>query len=731
MTRIGQSADSGVASQIGANEPIQVDSSTTSGLGALQRRRLVVGDGGDLQGLQSGVKPPATDDNRVFDAFDVVACDSNSEAETEEEITDSDSFTFSESQWDPDALSDTVEWSDQVVVSEDGVPGEAPNRRSADFMQGMLMGATLASVFGGNLSPAQARAVLSPAEKSASDLALEKGIRLQGQINQLMSKLDVQLRRMGGGELAREPEAGQLDGVTLTTWDHLSRYGHQLKGMFSATVETVGWTTAAAALPTVTGLVTSPLGWTPTAIGANVVATGAGAFMGLSALRDFPALSTDKAALSLLESEMAKIQPLFGQLNELIAQEQSRQVSATRTMVISVERHQVMSELQREIAHVDRAIDDATLGVEVKSLSVFLGEGTLRGEIMGWLGRAKSAFQSVFASIASTWSSLTNYVANLPGLFVSDRPRSEARRSESDYSAAFKSALRILGTQSKFSAIKQGADIRFMMDAGYSKEEMTEALTAVRRQLNTGENLMRLIKQSESEAFGAVIISSNEAPPTRYVAPSSLTLSRALAAYFSVQANDKVDPAVVRNRDGSLSVADPGGRLFNFLMSTPSAYTSTMANSRDPGTRTRLTIDDHSKGFPGGASSMQFEHVLKLDEDGQPVLDVHKQPVSELRLHFLEEQPQPVYAPLANEGKVLRSIYVETQVVLEEQRRGLSVAGGASANSDYSSWTVDDLRDHKEALERQLAQEEMLLQVDQDRFGSLQNWQHPLAQPSV
>lgn len=728
--------DSGVTVQTVANKPTQAEYSKTTGEGALQGRRLAVGDGQERERLQSDAKPlHTTGDVRIFDSLEAVACSSGSETEDEahDSDIDIDSVALSDSDVQSDLQSEIDEVSDQEELSGYEVGGETPerrlDRRSADFVQGMVMGATLASIYGGKLSPAQIRAQYSPTEKTASDRALEQGLRLQGQINQLLNTLDLQLRKMGGDELAREPEAGRLEDTTLTSWDHLARYGHQLKGLFSATVETVGWTTAAVALPTVTGLVTSPLGWTPTAIGANAVATGAGAHIGLSALRDFPALSSDKAALSLLRSEMAKVQPLFGQLNELIAQEQTRHVNATRTMVISVERDQVMSELRREIANVDRAMDEAELGVEVKSLSVFLGEGTRRGEIMGWLGRAKAAFQSLFAHIASSlWSGLKGMVADLSDLFSSERHRSEAQRSENDYSTAYKSALDVLGTLPKFSAIRPGAETRFMMDAGYPEHEMTEALSTVRRQLHTGENLMRLITESEEEAFGAVIVSDNQESPTRYVVPSSLTLSRALAAYFSVQAKDEVDGDIVLNKDGSLSVADPGGRLFNFLMSTPSAYTSTMANSRHPGARTRLTIDDHSSGFPGGARSMQFEHTLKLGEDGLPMFDEHNQPVSELRLHFLEEQPQPVYAPLANEGKVLRSIHVATQVSVERMRRGLSVAVDAPASTDYSSWSVEDLQAHKEALQRKLNQEEILLQVDQDRFRLLQNWEHPMTQ---
>lgn len=577
---------------------------------------------------------------------------------------------------------------------------------------------------------------------SKSDLTLDRVVAFLAEIKEESQKLNLQLQRLNSSGLkASDQEAGSLSETTLSMWDNLTRYGHQLKGAFSATVDTVGTGTLAVALPTVTSIATAPMGWTPTGIGINTVATGAGAYLVMSALRDFPELATNKAAVSIVESTIAKVEPLFEKLGKLLSQEKARQTTAERIALTSLERAATVDALQRELNQVSEAIETSAptalsldefyesdeAGGKTMPQPATVGDGKEGSQTLSKTESIKLIFDAIFASIAESFASLTKLLSDLPNVFERARQQSDAAQNEATFTAAYKSALDLLAAPAKDSGVTPDELVRVMRMAGISKDEMGEKSVDLKRQLCMGENLMRIIQESEDATFGTVVVPGNETSDS-YALPASLTLARALGSYFSMAAQDPGEDSggqVVRNQDGSLSVEDPSGQLYNFLMGVPSAYTGSMAGLKRGETNASLIIDDHSMGFPGGASSMQFEHALKVGTDGKPVVDASGDFVSELRVRFLDKQPQPMFTPLLNEGKMLRSLYMTS---IAEEQEASELEQDSVSSEDYSGWDLDRLLQRENELLGKLEHETALLQIDQNRISALKYWEHPEAQ---
>lgn len=564
---------------------------------------------------------------------------------------------------------------------------------------------TVGGYLPGGGTPVADKASVGPGQ-TVSERNLARAGEVAGKIDEQMAKLNEQLRRMGG-DVLRVPDSERLNTPTLSTWDTLSRWNHQARGALSAGLTTLGWTTAAVAIPTATSVITTPMGMTPTGIGINATAVLGGAYLGLSALRDFPELATNRAALSLVESTLQSLQPQFKEMDNLIGQEQSRQTATERTMLVSLERAPRLDVLQRELAQVGEALKTApsvpTQGAEPRH-PVALGDGQARTQTLSLAARAKSAFQSFFGSIARGLSSAGRFLADLPSVPGRMLERRAAGKSELAYTqGAGRSALSILSSPRDGGIVRDGVDVRVMQraaDAGGAKQGLAE----VRRQLHIGENLTHALRASDKPAFGAIAVSDGS---REVAATATLTTARAMAWYFAAAADahgngNGQDPVVSRNTDGTLSVADPDRKLYSFLMHAPSAYTGAMAGGDSGGEPGRLTLDDHRRGFPDGARGMQFETALSPDG------------VAELRIRFVAERAQPVFAPLANERGVLLSMYE----ALHTPQTGTQQAG-------FSGWSRERLEAHQSSLVAALQRETSLMAGDQQQVHDLQDWQNP------
>ncbi|MGB3068115.1 MAG: hypothetical protein WBC18_06195 [Ottowia sp.] len=544
------------------------------------------------------------------------------------------------------------------------------------------------------------------AKETVATKALDDMGEISREIDASLMKLDKHLRYMGLPGLTGLGDHGRLDTQELSYSDHGHRLWHQLKGALRATGDSAGQVAVAASFPLLAEFAASMLGGgAVTGLAMSVLGGGSALYSVIQTVLNFPQLAKDETAKGLINDVLEKVHVQLGHLDRMKEQEKLRQMVGERTMVVSLERNQTVNALNSELAQVERALSEKSAAAAGTSGVAQLGDGTMRGQVMDLASGVASAFRSFFAPVASACSKLLDFLVGLSNIFERAREqKAEAQREES-FAAAYKHAL---GTLSKARAgsSASGDDVfAVMVKAGYSQSECEARLASVRSRVHMGENLAQSILESKGKAFGVVQISPE------YAVPASLMLARALAWHVAVEAERSADGlsfSTALNPDGSMSVADPDGQLYNFLMSVPSAYTGTMAGLTGSEARGRMTIDDHGAGFPNGARSMQFEHALNGEG------------VSELRVMFVQEQPKPMFTPLVHASQAMRSLYVAEKWA--QLKPGSSAQEGAN-KADYAKWPQAALEDRKTELIGKLSHEMTLLQIDQERFKAAQDWQ--------
>eukprot|EP00887_Chlorella_sp_A99_P004406 scaffold39.g4406.t1 len=247
--------------------------------------------------------------------------------------------------------------------------------------------------------------------------------KLSTQIDDKLLKLNEQLRIMGAEQL-QQPESQRLDKPKLTMWDTLTRWNHQARGAFSATVSTIGWGAVGAGVATGGSLVPH--------LGVQATAILSGAYLGLSALKDFPSLAHNQGAISLVEATLKDVDKDFAELERLQVQEKSRQQGMTRTMLVSLERQEHVDMLKTELDEVSRAMETAPSSLDKlipTRHELTVSDGTQRQETLTGVAKAKQAFQSFFSAIGSGLASIGRFIAdlpNVPGRFMERRAAGKA-----------------------------------------------------------------------------------------------------------------------------------------------------------------------------------------------------------------------------------------------------------------------------------------------------------------
>lgn len=561
---------------------------------------------------------------------------------------------------------------------------------------------------------AGAQAVLKVSTKR-SDQALEQADSLIGKIHEAENKLRLGLRALNvTGLESTTTDAGYVTSTTLSNRDRLDLAKHWAKGAFAATVSSVGAGTVALALPAVTG--------------GSAFATGAAAYVIGRVVGQLPELLKNNAAMSLIKSAQENLVPLLDDLRHLVTQEKLRQTMVERICLISFEREAAVNAIQLELSQVSKAIESLPRTLEsnedggsslMPSMPV---DRPAHPPSPAKLESVRVTLRAFLNSISESFSQFFRFLSDLPLYFVpADAPQDETAFLEDN-----KAPLKVLSTPSRSSLYSSDDHVRMMRREGIKKENMGQASEEPRRLFHIGENLVRIIKDANTPTVGAVLVADSQSSGS-WVVPAHLSLAHAMGTYFSMVASEAGDvPArggVTRNQDGSLSVDDPRGELYGFLMSMPSAYTGSMVGLPHGQATCRLTLDDPGKKFPGGARSMQFEQSLKLDADGEPVVDVNGNVVTELQIRFTSNQPNPVYAPLANESRLLRDLQMIS--IATEQEAAESVQTNAAPYAG-SAQSLDRLLQRQEELTERLKRETALLEAGTLQVGALQyHWDLP------
>ncbi len=579
-----------------------------------------------------------------------------------------------------------------------------------------------------------------------SDRTLDSITSLFAQINAKTDQLNRDLANLANETITPQSgEAGKLNESAETMGAQFNYFKNRMMGGFQAIISTTGQLAVATIIPTASS-------YLPVSFGVKAFSGLAGAYLGMDALNNFPSLANDHAALKTVNDFQKKVDPLFQKLNQLISQEKLRQTLSERIALTSHERDARVDAIQQDLDNLGNQIDKV-IGEKTPSLEEFLGdtepdagsdgspvtpgdvkEGTQPPPGPNFIRRG---FAAVFSSIFEAFSRLSSLLSELP--LISSRDTSRDVNEENEFRKAFKTPLNALARASEYSAYNTDSHVRALVKEGVDPKNMGEVRKEQKREFHIGENLTETIKSSNSGAFGVVVVTdelsrdpkNKDSVADQYAVPASLTLARSMGTYFSMLAPSPGDASkngVMRNPDGSLSIDDPEGKLYNFLLAVPSAYTATMVGSSRREAHARLTIDDPTRSFPGGASSMQVEVALKHGEDGKPLRDSNGNFITELKVSFLTEQARPVFTPLANESRVLNDVHTQSRAEALKAEEAEAIGKTQPGAIDYTGWDLSRLLQRQDELIAQLEQETALLQIDQNRFMNLQYWEHPEAQ---
>ncbi|OZI40441.1 hypothetical protein CEG14_01350 [Bordetella genomosp. 1] len=552
----------------------------------------------------------------------------------------------------------------------------------------------------------------SAKEISFSQQNLKRAEALSANIDLALAKLNLQLEAKGQKLEGITPQA-RLDAPELTTRDTLNRWYHNVKGGLSAVVPTLGQMTVGAAIPAAVGLATTPMSIGPTKIALNMTALLGGAYLGITALRDYPQLANDSTVVSLIEETLQQVATDFAMVQDILGQEQARGSASIRTMLAGLEHLPRLDALRTELGHVEAALRKAEAGETTPVTqtaprhAVSVGDGAARSETLGLAARARDAFSSFFGTIGRGLASVGRFIAdlpNVPGRFLERREARSAEAAEVSNNKMMFVALRSAGSDSR---VRTGIDVGAMRRA--QANGASTDIKQVSERCLMGENLMRSLQSASGQSFGTVRVDAGK-PLGEFAVPASLTTARALGWYLDAIAVDATpdsadtdDAAVVRNADGSLTVRDPDRKLYSFLMNVPVAYTGAMAGTQD-GNASTFMIDDHGQNMPQGMRGMRFD--TGLDAKGEPMLS----------LSFTAAPQHPVFKPLGNEVELLRNAYVEIHTPRAQQ---------TAIAPDLSGLSVDALRQRSDELNAAITRELSMAQANNAQVKALEDWKNP------
>ncbi len=510
----------------------------------------------------------------------------------------------------------------------------------------------------------------------------------------LVKQLDQELHALHlGGVAAFTREGAQALRSTEDAAKQQATWTDSLRGYAQAIKSSAVKLGAAAALPSLGNLLAGVTDSVVGSLGIRTAAHCAATYLAVDTVSKFPELKDDATFKSCLERAKVGLTALTQKLDALKSQESMRQDFGDRVVLVSKERQQFIRGLKLEKGAIEKALAEVD-----KTPSV--GTGEARKEVLKEAAAAHSAFHAFFLSIGRGVGRAIMWVPNMIYDFV---VRRGAAQKEQGYSQCYAPELNQLA---KWDEATQGDKdqgiVRALVRADYAESERDSHFGFVKRQLYTGMNLAQALRNSDGMAIGYVKIATT-------ALPASLTLARALAWYVAVEGEEGVSG----HPNGSHTVADPDGQLYNFLMSVPSAYTDSMVGlGGDHKRSASLFINDHGAGFPEGASCMQFDHARNSETGAR-----------ELRVQFLKDLPAPVFAPLKNADQA------RGRIALDAYFAQLRAENGETES--FPGQTPETLRNRLAEVNVQLAEQEPLTAADQQRAKDLENWVQPEFMPGA
>lgn len=513
---------------------------------------------------------------------------------------------------------------------------------------------------------------------------------LQDEIGSALRTLDEQLRKVDASHQRIMPLSLNQAAATLSWRDTATRWHYQAQAAASVTMSTLGWSALVTGLPYIASRFTDNL------LISSATWLGAG-YVGANRLRNIPDGQRHQTASGLIDAKLLEIQPLQHRLALLHKEETTRQQAMTRVITIFAER-------QQHLCHLEQAFDALTLalGTKVPTTDAPLPDSAFLASLRSFVTEGLSPMiRTMNRFIAALWSLVERYAAY------------QAERAY--HQGEGKPVLAALTTKPLGRSTSIVNDHYRCALANYECASGLDISQAdVRRQLYMGENIAYALTSSTAPTPGAVIFQGDR---ERVVVTSNLTTTRALAWYFDSAADQPPSggaaafSAVQRADDGSLLIADPDGKLYDFLMQAPCAYTRAMFNARDSVDDLdtgRFHVLDYYAGFPRATKGMQFER------------DLGKTGAFALRVTLLKDTP--VYGmvfkaiPLADKHHLAYRVTATSPPITS--RTHLAAA-------HYESISTEELHRTRDHLIDEMRHHIHLLKGELKQLSELENWENP------
>lgn len=593
--------------------------------------------------------------------------------------------------------------------------------------------------------------------RNVSEKNLGQIEKLQIDTAKCLQKLNEQVEKVTGKSIMdkdQDPSKIKPDVSSLELRDHAWRWSKTAQAAFGQAVSTLGWCAAGAGIAYGGSTVSSLTGG---GISGNLVSVLGGSYLALSALRDLPSNVTDQTAIKVIEESLVEINTLLEQVKQLSMQEAQRHELSGKLMMVSQGRMEKIERLELELEVIDRQVvgrkdveSESRIEQSTPRLPVKVGDGSARSETLSGFGRVKQAFSSFFAPVVQGLTRAGQFLGDALGLTRMSLIQKMDRADEQAYEKTFSQGLGLLQQPVNDSIVKTDLlDKTSRRLLGLSQErptdprEVQQRVQQLDRQsesikpvLRLGENVVRHIQDGSGGSFGTLVVTDKD--DSRYVVNSGQPTTRALCHYFDVLARDVGEDNAhgVRIDDsGGLVLNDPDRRFFQFLAGASNSMTSLFMSPVGAGNEWReatnhagqMWINDSSGKLPGGANRVVFETSV---EDGKDVLKLRFEKLDrdELVSSVFDAPEHSMIAQLRMMSTAYRDAYGSGQVALDElddealvQRYENSNKTLGVAGEDYGRWSLESLRGRREQLLKDLAQEQVLLQRDNDSYQLLQN----------